>query len=369
MSGEIHQHLLARIREEFAPLVAPGRALGQAISEDADATRTMASLPGAARISRLGLSVDDCMAERVAIYETLGHIDPNLAAAAPGPVMTGFVLHALADSAQLAAYRDLFAAAPSWSCFALTEQYCGTDATALETTAVPVAGGWRLCGEKYMVGQGVTADYVVVFARTGPGPLGVETFGFCPAAHSGFSASRLPLSGLAGTNLSKISLRDVLLPESARLGAHLKPAERARRSISATLDAMRPCLGAVALGHGRAVLEQAEAEGLISREWAAPHKRQLSALLNWGLRIAAARDAGTVLAREAGLMKQSATAAAERIVSALWAAATPEALVRHSWLRRAWRDVCAFEYMEGISAIHRLNAAAEFRAKGRLAGV
>ncbi|WP_264212372.1 acyl-CoA dehydrogenase family protein [Leisingera thetidis] len=369
MSVETHPQLLARVREEFAALHVPGRAIGQAISEDPDATRTLSGLPCITRISRLGLAADDSMAERVAIYETLGHADPNLAAAVPGPVMTGFVLHALADRSQLSACQDLFAAAPSWSCFALTERNCGTDATALETTAVAVDGGWKLDGHKYMVGQGVVADYIVVFARTGPGPLGVEAFGFCPTAQPGFSASRLPLTGLAGTNLSQISLQGVLLPDSARLGAHLKPSERARRSVSATLDAMRPCLGAVALGHGRAVLERAEAEQLVSREWAAPYKLRLAALLNWALRIAAARDAGTVLAREAGLMKQSATAAAEALVSALWARLTPEALVSRPWLRRAWRDAGAFEYMEGLSAIHRVNAAGEFRASGRPAGV
>lgn len=366
---DVTQIRLAQIREEYALLAAPGRTLGEDIARDARVTKKMRTLPLMSRIGRLGLSPDDLMVDRVAIYETLGHIDANLAAAAPGPVMTGFVIDALADTGQMKSYHQLFSSAPHWSCFALTEAHCGTDATAMTTTAMAVDGGWQLDGRKYMVGQGAIADLVVVFARTGPGPFGVDAFMFRPEEQPGFCARRLPVAGLEGTNLSELKFDCVLLPDEARLGRHLRAAERANRSVSASLDAMRPCLAAVALGMARAVLDRAEAAELTPRAWTVPYRHQLDAHLNWGLRIAEARDMGTILARDAGMMKHQSSALAERIVTAVLSRLSATGLADHPWLRRARRDVCAFEYMEGLSAIHRLNGANEFRSKERLSGV
>jgi alkylation response protein AidB-like acyl-CoA dehydrogenase len=360
---------LEEIREALAPLAGPGRTMGEAIARDARVTRDLGALPLIADIGRLGLTQACSMQRRVAIYEALGHIDVNIAAAAPGPVMTGFVFHALADEQQLAHYQALFDAAPQWSCFALTEPQCGTDAAALQTQATPIDGGWRINGRKYMVGQGATADLVVVFARSAPGPFGLEAFAFCPSDHPGFQARRLPLVGLEGTNLSDLCFENIELPEEARLGRHLKPAQRATQMVSNTLDAMRPCLGAVALGLARAVLDRAEEEDLVCPSWSADLRRRLAATLGWGMRISAARDHGHILSREAGLMKREATTLAEQTVAALMAHVPARALIDHPWLRRATRDVGAFEYMEGLSAIHRLNSASEFRSAERLAGV
>jgi len=341
-----HCDLLDRVRARFAPLTGPGRALGAAIADDADATRRLADLPLMRAVGQLGLDPGASHAERIAIYETLGHIDLNIAAAAPGPVMTGFVVEALGCDVQKAAFRAIFEARPAWSCFALTEPDCGTDAGAMTTRAEAVADGWRLDGRKYMVGQGVTADVTVVFARTAPGPLGIDAFLVRPAEHPGYRATRLPLTGIAGTNLSEIRLDGVVVAPGARLGAHLSAADRSRRMLSATLDAMRPCLGAMGLGLARAALDRAEAEGLVDAAWSAPYRRRLAALLEWALKLGAARDRGVILDRDAGLMKAGAVAAAETTITALLLRAGAGAMAAHPWLRRAWCDASAFEYME-----------------------
>jgi len=49
--------------------------------------------------------------------------------------------------------------------FALTEPRHGSDAVALETTAVPDGDGYLLTGEKRWIGNGTIADVVVVWAR------------------------------------------------------------------------------------------------------------------------------------------------------------------------------------------------------------
>ena len=50
-------------------------------------------------------------------------------------------------------------------CFALTEPNFGSDATSLETTATKVDGGYLINGQKRWIGNGMIADYLIVWAR------------------------------------------------------------------------------------------------------------------------------------------------------------------------------------------------------------
>src|SRR5262249_44372644 len=52
--------------------------------------------------------------------------------------------------------------------FALSERNTGSDAAAIETTAIREGDGWRLRGEKYWIGNGGASRYYVVFAKTDP---------------------------------------------------------------------------------------------------------------------------------------------------------------------------------------------------------
>ena len=48
--------------------------------------------------------------------------------------------------------------------FALSERSAGSDAAAIEAMATREGDGWRLCGEKYWIGNGGASRYYVVFA-------------------------------------------------------------------------------------------------------------------------------------------------------------------------------------------------------------
>src|SRR5262245_1171337 len=52
--------------------------------------------------------------------------------------------------------------------FALSERNAGSDAAAIETTAIRENDRWRLRGEKYWIGNGGASRYYVVFAKTDP---------------------------------------------------------------------------------------------------------------------------------------------------------------------------------------------------------
>ncbi len=50
--------------------------------------------------------------------------------------------------------------------FALTERHTGSDPSKVMTMATPENGGWRLTGEKWMVGNGGESRFYVIFAKT-----------------------------------------------------------------------------------------------------------------------------------------------------------------------------------------------------------
>jgi alkylation response protein AidB-like acyl-CoA dehydrogenase len=49
--------------------------------------------------------------------------------------------------------------------FALTERQTGSDAAKVQTSAVQESGGWRLRGEKWLVGNGGRSQYYIIFAK------------------------------------------------------------------------------------------------------------------------------------------------------------------------------------------------------------
>src|SRR5699024_10488267 len=50
--------------------------------------------------------------------------------------------------------------------FALSERGAGSDAAAIQTTAIPEKGGWRIQGEKCWLGNGGHSKHFIVFAKT-----------------------------------------------------------------------------------------------------------------------------------------------------------------------------------------------------------
>jgi alkylation response protein AidB-like acyl-CoA dehydrogenase len=225
--------------------------------------------------------------------------------------------------------------------------------------------GYRLNGQKYLICNGATATVGIVFARTAPGPLGIDVFLVESRDLPGFSATRLPLTGCRGANLAHVVFDNVLLPPEALLGTHLKPTERHWSSAAATFDALRPCIGAIAVGIARAVLDQAESAGMFTRsidqDLLAHARLDLDALRGALHRICAAFDAGHRQSRAAGHLKAIATNRAEAIVADVIARSAPGAFITQRWLAKAWRDIKALEYTEGTTHIHLLNAATSFR--------
>ena len=128
----------------------------------------------------------------------------------------------------------------------LTEPESGSDAFALQTTATPCDGGYRLNGTKSYISLGTIAEVALVFATCDPakGKWGVTGF-LVDTDSSGFTVGppRDKL-GLRTVPMSDVTLADCFVPESQRLGP-----EGAGVSISTScLELERCCILASQLG-------------------------------------------------------------------------------------------------------------------------
>lgn len=105
-------------------------------------------------------------------------------------------------------------------CHAMSEPDAGSDAFAMQTTATPCAGGYRLNGSKCMISLAPVADLLVLFATVKPeaGRWGVTTF-LVPTSSPGVTLSEpTQKMGLQTVPMGSITLQDCFVSEQNRLG-------------------------------------------------------------------------------------------------------------------------------------------------------
>jgi Acyl-CoA dehydrogenases len=297
------------------------------------------------------------LTERYRLYEKVAFISPILMFSAPGPGMAAFAVSGLGTEQQQDAFFSRFQQTLSWSCFAMTEPAQGSDAGAMETTASPVNGGYLLRGRKMFIGNGMIADTGVIFARTAPGPLGINAFIFNPQSAE-ISRYALELNGLKGTNLAHMQFDDLFIPEADMLGRHLKPTERFAKSAIATFDALRPCVGALALGVARRALHEWQHERRLTPSqsaWLSQMERRWLVVYHHGLRVCQQTEDKLAPENHPGMVKTSCVILAEELICGLIHRTPARDMRLLNTLWQAFRDVKAFEYTEGTRQIHRLN--------------
>ncbi len=110
------------------------------------------------------------------------------------------------------------------ACFGLTEPGTGSDAASLATRAIRDTDndgdGWTISGSKMFITNGMWADVVLLFARTGgPGPRGVTAF-LVPMESPGLTRREIHGKlGLRGQPTAELTFDGVRVPDSARVGA------------------------------------------------------------------------------------------------------------------------------------------------------
>ncbi|KVW76207.1 acyl-CoA dehydrogenase family protein [Burkholderia ubonensis] len=311
------------------------------------------------------------LTSRVTLMEYLGYADAALALALPGPGLAMPPVLALGSSEQQARFFERFRShAPRWGAFAITEPDCGSDATAMRTTARKTAHGWALNGTKCFITNGARADDVITFATINrhAGRFGVRAF-HVDRNIPGFSVDRVEkMVGLRASQLAVLSYNDCEVPDDALLRrGDEKPLNDAFSGAQHAWDYFRPLLSSVMVGACRRVRDD-----LASYFEAGGHpvnQRQRTADVNAALldidrQITTAQllfrhaawktDQGMVTSVDASIAKAYASQVAARVTRAAIDLAGLDGVAAFPSLEQSYRDAKAFDIMEGTGDLQRL---------------
>ena len=250
--------------------------------------------------------------------------------------------------------------------WALTEPGCGSDASALQSTARREGDEWVLSGTKTFCTNGGVGDIVVTFARTSPGEgaRGISAFvvekgteGFTP----GKKENKL---GMRASDTSELIFENCRVPDSHRLGPEGEGFIQAMR----ILDGGRIGIAALALGIGQGAFEasvrfakQREAFGrpitqFQAIQWKiADMATELDAARLLTYRAASLKDAGAEsTSRESSMAKLFASEAAQRICEQAVQLHGGYGFIKDYPVEKFYRDVKLTTIGEGTSEIQRL---------------
>jgi alkylation response protein AidB-like acyl-CoA dehydrogenase len=135
-------------------------------------------------------------------------------------------------------------------CFALTEPETGSDASAIQTRAERVEGGYRISGHKQWVTNGRVAGTMILFARA---PEGVMAFVLGMDAEGISFGKHAEKMGVISATTDDVLFDNVFVPEEDRLGEEGK----GLRVALGTLDTGRIGVAAQATGIAEAAFRYA----------------------------------------------------------------------------------------------------------------
>lgn len=265
--------------------------------------------------------------------------------------------------AQKQAYLPRVIRGEAIAAFALSEPEAGSDAAALQCSAVRDGNAWVLNGEKTWISNGGVADFYIVFARSGeaPGAKGISAF-IVDADSAGLTISeRLKL--MAPHPMARLQFTDCRLPAQALIGE----AGQGFRIAMAVLDVFRTSVAAAALGMARRAMQEALAHAtrrkMFGQTLADLQLTQTklanmavavdaSALLTY--RAAWERDQGLSVTREAAMAKLHATESAQQVVDEALQLFGAAGVVSGHPLEQLYREVRALRIYEGATEIQQL---------------
>ncbi|HUU02090.1 MAG TPA: acyl-CoA dehydrogenase family protein [Myxococcota bacterium] len=248
--------------------------------------------------------------------------------------------------------------------FALSEPHCGSDATALKTSARRTDDGWLLNGTKQFITSGSHAGVIVCWARTGEqGARGISAF-LVPKDTPGLSAGpEEKKMGLMASNTVSLIFEDARLPPDALLGEE----NHGFPIAMVALDGGRIGVASQAVGIAQAALEQAVGYSQDRNAFGKPLSEHQA--IQWMIADSATElDAARLLVfrasdlksrqkpftREAAMAKLFATEAANRICARSFQIHGGYGYIKDYPIERLVRDSRVTTIYEGTSEIQRL---------------
>ena len=167
--------------------------------------------------------------------------------------------------------------------------------------------------------------------------------------------TRLPTTGMSGADLCRIDMRDVPVAQEDLVAAQSeRPSLRdGFMAINGVFERYRPVVAALALGNARGMLERLARHGQANAF--ASEFRSHAALIAALADVCADGMRGQAKGHRISEIKYQAVAFSDALVARIPRDA-PAVMLTDPLLRRKMRDAKGFEYMEGTSNIHVLNA-------------
>ena len=279
-------------------------------------------------------------------------------------------------------YLPRLASGELLGCLALTEPEAGSDAIALQASAVATGDGrYRIDGIKRYITLAPIADLFVVFARTDPDDRtasGVSAF-LIERGTAGLATGRsTPKMGQEGAPIGEVHLENCLVPADAILGG---VPGRGFKTVMKALNKQRVNLAALCTGPAIRMLDEALryarerhqfgrpiAEFQLVQAMLAECKVEIEAARALILETARKRDRGENVVLDVSLCKYFATEMCGRVADRAVQILGGQGYVKGRGIERFYRDVRAFRIYEGTSQIHLLNIAKELLRQGGGAG-
>lgn len=274
------------------------------------------------------------------------------------------------SDAQRKKYLPKLATGEWLGAWGLTEPGSGSDAAALTTRALRKGERWVLDGTKMFITQGTVGDVFVILASTEPGrgQDGITAF-IVEKGAKGFSQKAIHGKlGMRSSDTAELVLEEVEVPDSQRLGE----VGAGFSDTKKILHLGRISIGALAVGLGRAALEDATAYAKERRAFGRPiaeHQAIAFMLADMATEITAARllvhraanlaGASHSFLREASMAKVFASEAATRAAAKAVQIHGGYGYTREFPVERYLRDAKLCEIGEGTSEVQRMVIAHE----------
>ena len=256
----------------------------------------------------------------------------------------------------------------AYSGFALTEPHCGSDASALKTTAVRDGDTWVINGHKQFCTGGAISDFIVVFATIDPTARAKGIRGFVvPKGTPGLTILRANENKMGSRVFitSELSLENVVVPAENMLGY---PDPDANGFVTAmnTLNSSRGSVASMSAGIAQAAVDQgrdyfkanrtgfsvaraARFDDELERMDAAIQSiRYLSRRTAWRV------DQGLPHAREASLAKAYAPPLAEKVIGRVLQWMGPDGYSEEFLVEKWYRDIKIQDIWEGTGNVQRM---------------
>eukprot|EP01088_Endostelium_zonatum_P018506 TRINITY_DN5969_c0_g1_i1.p1 TRINITY_DN5969_c0_g1~~TRINITY_DN5969_c0_g1_i1.p1 ORF type:complete len:422 (-),score=96.99 TRINITY_DN5969_c0_g1_i1:60-1325(-) len=188
------------------------------------------------------------------VFEALATACPSTTAYLSIHNMCGWVIDEFGNQNQRSKFVPDLVNCEKFGSYCLTEPSCGSDASALKTTAKKQGDHYILTGEKAFISGGGVSDVYIVMARTGgPGPKGISCF-FVEKDTPGLSFGKKEKKlGWNSQPTRAVILDNVKIPQENLIG---KEGDGFKIAMKA-LDGGRINIGACSLGAAQKCFELA----------------------------------------------------------------------------------------------------------------